>query len=66
MITYEKSTDGEINMLRGSFLIGHVFSIGAPGKPLHLVVYTSDYELSTEVRSYDAAEAFILKQLQGD
>lgn len=66
MITYKKSTEGEVDMFRGTCLVGHLFSIGAPKKPLQLQVYTSDYGLTTEVGSYDAAEAWILKQMQGD
>ena len=66
MITYKKSTDGEVDMFRGPCLVGHLFNIGAPKKPLRLQVYTSNYDHTAEVGSYDAAEAWIFQQMQGD
>lgn len=65
MIQRQEVSDGEIDLYKGTSLIGHLFSTGVLGKPLELQVYTIDYGKHITVHSYEEADEWILKQIQG-
>ncbi len=66
MIMRQQGKDKEIDLFRGTVLVGHVFSTGAPGHPLELQVYTADYGRHTTVNKREEVDTWILYQLQGD
>lgn len=66
MIARQQGKDNEVDLVRGTILVGHIFNTGAPGKPLEPQVYTVDYQKRVTVSTYEEAAEWILQQLQGD
>ena len=64
MLTRQRSRDGEIDLFRGTALVGHLFSLGRPWEVPELHVYTHNYSHHTIAHSYEEADTWILEKLQ--